>query len=238
MKRHVLAAYAVLALVTALFPVFSGELPVPTDCALRLLPGHARPSGGNDERWDVPTQYLPWTRAVSDAYRQGRLPLRFPANGCGTPLWANPQAQALTPTTWFTWMLPEAWALAVAAALRLWLAAAGAFLFLERRGVSDSAAAAAGLSYGFALAFTCWLHYPLTYPQAVFPWLLLALERLADGRPRGFAYATAAIAALLLGGYPRGSSSGPPPVSRSSRRSCCGERRRGPSASPSSRRPP
>ncbi|HEY2798582.1 MAG TPA: YfhO family protein [Thermoanaerobaculia bacterium] len=207
--RRVLAAYAALAVVTAFYSVFFGELPVPTDCALRLLPGRMETSpsplvGGNDERWDLPTQYLPWTKAVSDAYRRGQLPLRFAANGCGNPLWANPQAQVLTPTTWITWPLPEPWALAVAAALRLWLAAAGVYLWLRRRRLSDPAAAAGGLAYGFSLAFTTWLHYPLTYPQAVFPWLLLALERLAEGGRGGFAGAVSAIAALLLGGFPEG----------------------------------
>jgi hypothetical protein len=205
MRRKILAAYAALAVATAFYPVFFGELPVPTDCALRLLPGRTAPtSGGNDERWDLPTQYIPWTRAVSDAYRRGRLPLRFAANGCGNPLWANPQAQVLTPTTWITWPLPEPWALAVAAALRLWLAAAGVYLWLRRRRLSEPAAAAGGFAYGFSLAFTTWLHYPLTYPQAVFPWLLLALDRLAEGERGGFAGAAAAIAALLLGGFPEG----------------------------------
>ena len=204
MTKRVLLAYTVLAVVTAFFPVLSGELPVPTDCGLLLLPGHAPPRGGNVELWDVPTAFLPWTRAVSDAYRHARLPLRFAANGCGTPLWANPQAQALTPTTWVTWVLPEAWALAVSAAIRLWLAAAGAFLLFRRRGLSDGASAAAGLAYGFSLAFTTWLHYPLTYPQAILPWLALALERLALREAGGLSAATAAIAALLLGGYPEG----------------------------------
>jgi hypothetical protein len=207
MMRRVLAAYAVLAIVTVFYPVLFGELPVPTDCALRLLPGATPPaasSGGNDERWDLPTQYIPWTRAVSDAYRGGRLPLRFAANGCGNPLWANPQAQVLTPTTWVTWPLPEAWALAVAAALRLWLAAAGTFLWLRRRRLSEPAAAAGGLAYGFSLAFTTWLHYPLTYPQALLPWLLLALERLAEDERGGFVAATSAMVALFLGGYPEG----------------------------------
>ncbi|HEY4229487.1 MAG TPA: hypothetical protein VGO79_04905, partial [Thermoanaerobaculia bacterium] len=205
MTRRILAAYAALAAVTVFYPVFFGELPVPTDCALRLLPGATLPkSGGNDERWDLPTQYIPWTRAVSDAYRGGRLPLRFAANGCGNPLWANPQAQVLTPTMWITWPLPETWALAVAAALRLWLAAAGTFLWLRRRRLSEWAAAAAGLAYGFSLAFTTWLHYPLTYPQSLLPWLLLALERLAGRERGGFVAATSVLVALLLGGYPEG----------------------------------
>jgi hypothetical protein len=207
MTRRILAAYAALSAAVAFYPALFGELPIPTDCAQRLLPGSTPPAastGGNDERWDLPTQYIPWTKAVSDAYRRGRLPLRFAANGCGNPLWANPQAQVLTPTTWITWPLPEAWALAVAAALRLWFAAAGAFLWLRRRRLSDPAAAAGGLAYAFSLSFTTWLHYPLTYPQALLPWLLLALERVAEGERGGFVAATCAIVALLLGGFPEG----------------------------------
>jgi hypothetical protein len=204
MTRRVLLAYAALALLTAFWPVLLGQLPVPTDCALRLLPGHSLPREGNDEIWDVPTAFLPWTRAVSDAYRHGRLPLHFAANGCGTPLWANPQAQSATPTTWITWFLPEAWALAVAAALRLWLAAAGVFLWLKKRKVSDPAAALGGLAYAFSLAFTAWLHYPIAYPQALLPWLALALERVAEGGAGGVTRATLVVAALALGGYPEG----------------------------------
>ena len=148
--RKILAAYAILALGTAFFPIVSGELPVPTDCGRRLLPGDNTPRDGNDELWDVPTQYVPWAQAVADAYRHGRLPFRFAANGSGNPLWANPQAQVMTPTTLFSLLLPIPWALAASASIRLWLAASGAFFFFRRRGISNPAAAAAGLAYGFS----------------------------------------------------------------------------------------
>ena len=110
----------------------------------------------------------------------------------------------MTPTTWITWFLPEPWALAAAAALRLWLAAAGAFLWIRKRKVSDPAAAAAGLAYAFSLAFTAWLHYPITYPQALLPWLALAVEHVAEGRAGGVTRVAIAVAALALGGYPEG----------------------------------
>lgn len=203
-SRRVLLAYAALASVTAFFPVFSGKLPVPAECALLLLPERPAVHVANREIWDVPTQYLPWSRAVSDAYRHGRLPLRFAANGCGTPLWANPQAQVLTPTTFFSLVLPEAWAFAAAAALRLFLGAAGAFFFYRRRGLTVLSSAAAGLAFGFSLTFTTWMHYPLTYPQALLPWVLLALERVAGGAGGGFGALLTALVALFLGGYPEG----------------------------------
>ena len=103
--RRALLLLAALAILTAFYPVLFGELPVPAAGARMILPDDRPPEDRNDELGDVPTQFLPWTAAVADGYRAGRLPLRFAANGCGTPLWANPQAQAVTPTTLFSVLL-------------------------------------------------------------------------------------------------------------------------------------
>ena len=200
----VLTGYAALAILVAFFPVLGGRLPVPATNALFLLPERPPVADVNEELWDVPTQYLPWSRAIAGCYRSGLLPLRFAANGCGTPLWANPQAQALTPTTVFLLFLPESWASAAAAAARLFAAAAGTLLLVGRLGLSLPTAAWGGLVYGFSLTFTTWLHYPLTYPQAMLPWVLLAADRLVRGLPGGFAASLAAGTLLLLGGYPEG----------------------------------
>ncbi|HEY1253076.1 MAG TPA: hypothetical protein VGH97_17985 [Thermoanaerobaculia bacterium] len=202
--RHILLAYAALALGTALFSAIGGRLPVPAGNAEMLLPDARTPpvADRNDELSDVPMQFLPWSRAVADAYRGGRLPLRFSANGCGVPLWANPQAQAVTPTTLFTLLLPLPWAYAASAAAKLWLAAAGAFAFLRARRLSTLAASWGGLAYGFAIHMTAWIHYPDTWPAALLPWTLLALDRLARGAAGGFLATTAAVFFLLLGGYP------------------------------------
>jgi len=202
-SRLVLAAYALLALLVAFYPAFFGELPVPATAVLTLLPGGPAPPETN-ELADVPTEFLPWSRAVADSYRSGHLPLRFAANGCGTPLWANPQAQAVTPTTLFHLALPESWASALAAALKLFLAAAGAFLFVRSRRIGRVAAAFAGFAFGFSLFFTTWMHFPHSYAHAWLPWSLLAVERLASGLPGGFRATLAVVVLLLLGGYPEG----------------------------------
>ena len=184
--RRALLLFAALAILTAFYPAFFGELPVPAGGALPLLPDPRSPRDRNDELADVPAQFLPWTSAVADAYRAGRLPLRFSANGCGTPLWANPQAQALTPTTLFSVVLGPAWGFGAAAAVKLWLAAAGTYLFARRRGLSRGASAWAGLAFGFALQITAWMHFPHTWPLALLPFALLALE----GSPAGSAAAS------------------------------------------------
>ncbi len=202
--RRVLLLLAALAILTAFYPAFFGELPVPAAGARLILPDGSPPRDRNDELGDVPTQFLPWTTAVADAYRAGRLPLRFAANGCGTPLWANPQAQAVTPTTLFSVLFGAAWGFGAAAALKLWLAGTGAYLFARRRGFSRAAGAWAALAFGFALQMTAWMHFPHTWPLALLPFALLALEKIARGERGGFAATTAVVGLLLFGGYPEG----------------------------------
>ena len=167
------------------------------------MPGAPAPPETN-ELGDVPTEFLPWSRAVSDAYRDGRLPFRFEANGCGTPLFANPQAQAVAPTTVLFLVMPEAWASAAAAAVKLFVAAAGAFLFVRSRRASLLAAAWAGLAFGFSLFFTTWMHFPHSYVHALLPWSFLAVDRLARGVAGAFRETLAVVVLLLLGGYPEG----------------------------------
>jgi hypothetical protein len=200
---RLLFAFGLLALGVAFFPALSGQIPAPASSAVLLLPDGPAPPEIN-ELSDVPTEFLPWSRAVAQAYRGGRLPFRLAANGCGTPLWANPQAQAVTPTTLLYLLLPEAWGSAASGAVKLFLGAAGALLFLRQRGLSLPASGWAGFAYGFSLSAATWLHFPHTYPYALLPWALWALERLARGKPGGFRSSLAVVFLLLLGGYPEG----------------------------------
>jgi len=200
-RRSVLLL-AALAALCAFYPALFGERPAPLESSVLLVPDPREPRSRNDELSDVVSQFVPWSRAVADAYRAGRLPAWFPANGCGAPLWANPQAQAVTPTAAFFLFLPAAWASASGAALKLFLAAAGAFLLARRRGLSGEASLLAGISYGFALHAATWMHFPQTWPVAVLPFALAALDRTARGERGGFAETLGAVFLLLLGGYP------------------------------------
>jgi len=200
--RRALLVLAALAMFAALYPALFGERPAPLGSSVLLLPDPRAPRDRNDELSDVVTQFVPWSEAVAAAYRVGRLPARFPWNGCGTPLWSNPQAQAVTPTTLFFLLLPAAWASAAGAAVKLFAGAAGTFLFARVRGLTRVSALWAGLAYGLALHSATWMHFPHTWPVALFPFALLALERVARAQPRGFAATVGVVTLLLMGGYP------------------------------------
>src|SRR5262249_18622122 len=77
---------------------------------------------------DVATMILPWTEAVREAWRAGELPLRDRWNGCGTPLAANSLSAPFSPLTLLALVLPLARVFTLIAAIKLLLAAAGAWL--------------------------------------------------------------------------------------------------------------
>ena len=192
MRKSVLVL-AALAALCAFYPALFGERPAPLQSSALLVPDPRPPRSRNDELSDVVTQFVPWSRAVADAYGAGRMPFWFPANGCGAPLWANPQVQAATPTTLFFLFLPDAWASAAGAAVKLLAAAAGALLLARRRALSAEASLWAALAYGFALHAVNWMHFPHTWPVALLPWTLVALDRVARGERGGFAATVAAV---------------------------------------------
>jgi len=200
--RRALLLLAALAMFTAFYPAFFGERPAPLGSSALLLPDPRPPRDRNDELSDVVTQFVPWSEAVAAAYRAGRFPARFAWNGCGTPLWSNPQAQAVTPTTLFFLLLPAAWASGAGAAVKLFAGAAGTFLVGRVFGLTRSSACWAGLAYGLALHSATWMHFPHTWPVALLPFALLALDRVARGQPRGFAATIVVVTLLLMGGYP------------------------------------
>ena len=195
--------FALLALFVSFFPVLQGRLPVPAAVDFRLIPD-APPAEVNPQLSDVATQFLPWTHAVAEAYRHGRMPFRFASNGAGTPLWGNMQAQAAAPTTLLALLFPLPWAFALAAAAKLFAAEVGSFLLLRRHGPGRLASAFGAVAFAFSVYFGALLHFPQTYPLALLPWCLLALDRAARGARGAFAAVFVSVFLLLLGGHAEG----------------------------------
>ncbi len=104
---------------------------------------------------DLYAQMIPWRKAVQYAYGHGQWPLWNPFILSGSVLAASAQPAVYSPFTLLALLLPVAKGLTFSAAITLFLAGLGAFLFARELGCRESVAlfAAAGWMYAKALAF-------------------------------------------------------------------------------------
>ncbi|HTO75189.1 MAG TPA: YfhO family protein [Thermoanaerobaculia bacterium] len=193
--------FALFALLPVLFlwdGVMRARSPLGPDQAFLTLPA-PRPPGPWRGAWlaDVAHQIVPWSAAVRRTWVEGSLPLRNRWNGCGTPLDGNGQSAPYSPITLAAMLLPPLAALSFQGALRFFLCLSGMWLWLTELAVSRRAAVFGAVAFGFSMAMTAWILFPMTGAIALWPGVLFLVERLADPSRRGRAVA-ALIAALTL----------------------------------------
>src|SRR4051794_19476772 len=161
-----------------------------------------RPS--NPELYDEALILQPWlqyTRAhglhtpLWNPYQMGGVPLL--GNSGGTPygLFYLP-----------LYLLPFWTGLALAAALKLFVAGFGAFLLGRALGMRFGGALLSGLVYAYGLFMIAWLAWPQTSVWALVPWILLLTDRIVR-RPSPLAAAGlgAVVGAQFLAGHPESS---------------------------------
>jgi hypothetical protein len=152
---------------------------------------------------DHPTAFHPWLEFARESVRQGHLPLWNPYMLAGTPFAGNAQAALFSPFTIPVYLLPLKFAFGVQAALRLVIAALGAYGLARELRLGFWPAVVTGLSYGFAPVFILWLSHPHANVLALVPWVLWLLERLLSrGRARDAILLALPVAAAMLGGHP------------------------------------
>ena len=104
------------------------------------------------------------------------------------------------------YLLPFWDSLAVAAMLKLFFAAFGAYVLGRMLGMRFGGALAAGLVYAFGTFFIVWLAWPLTSIFALVPWLLVLAELLVRRPgPLPAAGLAALVALQFFGGHPESS---------------------------------
>ncbi len=209
---RLLAAFLLLP-VLFLLPAFAGDRTVfPVDHAMNLPPWsalpHTRPANPNLN--DVATEMAPWAKAVRMAWKEGSLPWRNRWNACGSPLAANGQSAAFSPLTFLMFALPLAHAFNFAAAVKLFLALSGTWLWLSELGLSKSAALFGSILFGFSFAIVPWLLFPHSAVICLWPWALFAVERLRspDRRRRAFVALVAVFLFWFLAGHPESAALG------------------------------
>jgi hypothetical protein len=208
-RRIPVRFFLAMVLLPALFllPAFTGNRTIfPVDHAMSLPPWNALPHSpaANPNLNDVSTQMAPWAKAVRLAWKEGSLPWRNRWNACGSALAANGQSAAFSPLTFLMMALPLAHAFNLAAALKLFVALAGMWLWLSELGVSRTPALFGAVAFAFSFTVVPWLLFPHTSVIPLWPWALFAIERMRDPGVR--LRATGALVIILvlelLAGHP------------------------------------
>jgi hypothetical protein len=206
LPARIFLAFLLLPILFLLPAFVGGKTIFPVDHAMSLPPWnslpHDRPANPNLN--DVATQMAPWAKAVRLAWKEGSLPWRNRWNACGSPLAANGQSAAFSPLTFLGMALPLANAFNVAAAVKLFAALAGTWLWLSELRLSRGSALFGAVLFTFSFTMVPWLLFPHTSVIALWPWVLFAIERMREASSRGRAVAALAVILVLqiLAGHP------------------------------------
>ncbi len=204
------AAYAVVTIVL-LWPALSGQRVLVAASDLYLwAPWHSsQPEGLHDYLnpllSDQTRSFYPWLSYARDQLHAGHLPQWNPFALSGTPFLANGQSQLFSVFSLPVWLLPLDYGLAVSAAMRLWVAAMGAFVLARQLKLGFWPCLLAGFAFGLSPFLLIWLYHPISGVVAMLPWGLVFAERVARGGGRwDVAGLAVAVALMNLSGYPAG----------------------------------
>jgi len=208
-EHPTLGAALLLALpvVIYLWPVLLGGKAFSPDAVLYKLAPWQGLQPANIARYenyllaDVPIVLRPWREFARAALHDGVLPLWNPHALTGVPFISNPQTGLFSPFALPLWVLPFGWALGLAAALKLWVGALGAYLLARELRLGFLPGLLAGVAFAFSSQNIMWLAPEIVPAVAVLlPWMLWLIERLLRGGGSGNAVALACVTAAALGG--------------------------------------
>ncbi|HEX3557223.1 MAG TPA: YfhO family protein [Thermoanaerobaculia bacterium] len=163
--------------------------------------GIAEPAAGNLNLRDVTCQVEPWLLFLRHEMRAGRLPFWDPHQFSGSPYWSNGSGAPLFPLHLLFAALPLQLGFVLLPWLRLVTGGCGAWRLARELGLGRPAALLAALVFPLSGMITSFLLFPMGNAHALVPWVLLAVERLANGRGSWTGLALAG-GLQLLGGHP------------------------------------
>jgi len=159
------------------------------------------------ESFDATEYFQPAAAYLHDSLREGRLPVWNPYQLAGQPFLALHVPGALYPPNLLViGLLDPAWALALLAALHLWIAATFTWLFATRLGLGTASAFATATSYMLCGSLVFGIYNPAYLAtMAWLPALLWSVHGLCSEARWRFAAALALVLALaFLGGHSQG----------------------------------
>ncbi len=205
LPRGILTAVALFPLLLFLRGLVSDQTLLPGDHGAGFVPWYESSYAPPRNPWlqDLTTQYLPWGKAVRDSWLAGELPLRDRWNGCGTPLAANGLSGAFSPFVLALLAFPLPKAFTLLAAVKLFLALAGMWLWLRELGVSRGSSLFGSVAFSLSFTMFPWIFYVQSAVLCLWPWCFFAVELLRDRRMarRAFWFLTSLLAILALQGH-------------------------------------
>ncbi len=187
-------------------PLTSSYVDFPADYVYLIEPWSAIKGpypGVNAEMNDLTLQIVPWAHQVREAWKNLEIPLWNSSNGAGYPLLGNGQSGAFSPLRILGLPLTLGRSITFEAAMKLLAALSLSFLYMRRRGFSESASIITAISFAFCSFITVWLHFPHATVSAFLPAIFLGIDLLFDKRTfHRFLFMTTGFVLLLLGGHP------------------------------------
>jgi hypothetical protein len=160
--------------------------------------------GSNREQFDAVTKFQPFTQYTRSVLPT--IPLWNPYIMGGRPFLASTESQIFSPFSVPAYVLPFWKSLAIIAALKLFVAALGAFLLARLIGMRFGGALLTGLVFGFSLWSVTWVSWDTMSIWALLPWLCLLSERcVRRPGPLPFVGLAAVVGLQFLGGHPSSS---------------------------------
>ena len=207
-RIHLAAAGLLLVLAGAFVApaLLPGQVWAPADIPLTEAPFAGGPQGRADAAngllADLIYQELPWRLLAQREFAAGRFPLWTDSGLQGYPLFGNGQSAILYPLNLLWILLPVARAAAVIAALKLWLAGLGMWVFLRSLTIRAAPALLAALGWMFSAPMVVWLGWPHTNVLLLLPWLAWVLARWCrDGWYPALLAVAGLVAVAVFGGH-------------------------------------
>jgi len=206
-SRGVGLALALLPLVFTGKALLRGELYGPSDLYYADVPwkelaaAHGVTGVQNPILSDLAFANLPWRAAVRDAIVNGHAPLWNRFALAGNPLLGTGSAAVLHPATWLGIHMPVALSWTFSCSYAIFLSLLCAFVFFRDFGLSERAALAGAVAWGFSTDLVFWNGWSVGLSTGTLPLLLLGLRRIAHGR-RGVGLAVGGFLLSFFGGHP------------------------------------
>lgn len=152
---------------------------------------------------DIASQMLPWRASVREALARGEWPLLNRSILAGDILAAAAQPAVYSPFTLLACLLPAAESFTFTAAITLFVAALGAYLFAAEVGCGLIASLTAAAGWMFTGSITFFAMWPLGFAWSLLPFVLLATRRVvATPNLRHTLLLVVALSLLIVAGHP------------------------------------